>query len=406
MKRNEEAVAAIKFKFASLAPLLDERARRVWAATESRSLGYGGDAAVSAATGLSRAVIRAGRGELEQGIEASQRIRRPGGGRPSKAVAMPGVMDALEELIDPVTRGDPESPLRWTTKSCEKLAHALTEQGFPTSSSTVWRLLRELGYRIQSTRKTLERRHHDDRDPQFEYINGAVRDFHSAGEPAISVDTKKKELVGDFKNAGREWQPAGQPEEVLSHDFAVDSIGKAIPYGVYDLHRNEALVNVGTDHDTPAFAVASIRQWWRTMGRAAYPGASNLLITADCGGSNGYRIRAWKSELQAFATESGLTIHVCHFPPGTSKWNKVEHRLFSYVSMNWRGRPLTTYETVIELIGHTTTSTGLTVRAALDLEQYERGIRISDEEMEGLNLTRSQWHGEWNYTLAPLVKLA
>lgn len=406
MKRNEEAVAAIKFKFAALAPLLDERARRVWAATESRSMGYGGDSAVSAATGLSRAAIRAGRAELEQGIESSSRIRRPGAGRPPKTVVMPGVIDALEKLIDPVTRGDPESPLRWTTKSCEKLAHALTVQGLPTSSSTVWRLLRKRGYRIQSTRKTLERRHHDDRDPQFEYINGAVRDFHEAGEPAISVDTKKKELVGDFKNAGREWQPTGQPEAVLSHDFPVDSLGKAIPYGVYDLHRNEALVNVGTDNDTPAFAVESIRQWWRTMGQAAYPDATKLLITADCGGSNGYRIRAWKSELQAFATQSGLTIHVCHFPPGTSKWNKVEHRLFSYVSLNWRGRPLTSYETIIELIGHTTTSTGLAVRAALDLGQYERGIRISDDEMEGLNLTRSDWHGEWNYTIAPTAELA
>lgn len=343
MKRDEEAVTTIKLKYEALSVLLDERARRVWAATESRALGYGGDAAVSAATGLSRAVVRAGRAELEQGIEPGGRIRRAGAGRPRKTKAMPGVVDALEKLIDPVTRGDPESPLRWTTKSCEKLAQALTAQGFPTSSSTVWRLLREQGYRVQSTKKTLERRHHDDRDPQFEFINGAVREFHEAGEPAISVDTKKKELVGDFANAGKEWQLTGQPEEVLSHDFVVDSVGKAIPYGVYDLHRNEALVNVGTDNDTPAFAVESIRQWWGTMGHSAYPDATKLLITADCGGSNGYRIRAWKAELQAFASESGLTIQVCHFPPGTSKWNKVEHRLFSAVSLNWRGRPLTTY---------------------------------------------------------------
>jgi transposase len=401
MTRKEEAVAAIKLKFDSLSPLLDERARRLWAATESRALGYGGDSAVSAATGLSRAVIRAGRAELEQGIEPSRRIRRPGAGRPRKTAVLPGVIDALEKLIDPVTRGDPESPLRWTTKSCEKLAAALTSQGFPTSSSTVWRLLRELGYRVQSTRKTLERRHHDDRDPQFEFINGAVRDFHEMGEPAISVDTKKKELVGDFENAGKEWQPSGQPEEVLSHDFPVDSVGKAVPYGVYDLHRNEALVNVGTDNDTPAFAVESIRQWWRTMGQTAYPGATKLLVTADCGGSNGYRVRAWKAELQRFATESGLTIHVCHFPPGTSKWNKVEHRLFSYVSLNWRGRPLTTYETVVELIGHTTTTTGLRVKAVLDRAQYDRGIRVSDDAMDELNLTRSAWHGEWNYSIAP-----
>lgn len=401
MTRKEEAVAAIRHKFDSLSPLLDERTRRLWAATESRALGYGGDSAVSAATGLSRAVIRVGRAELDDGIEPSRRVRRPGAGRPRKTTVMPGVIDALEKLIDPVTRGDPESPLRWTTKSCEKLAEALTSQEFPTSSSTVWRLLRELGYRVQSTKKTLERRHHDDRDPQFEFINGAVRDFHDMGEPAISVDTKKKELVGDFANAGKEWQPSGQPEEVLSHDFPVDSLGKAVPYGVYDLHRNEALVNVGTDNDTSAFAVESIRQWWRTMGRTAYPGATKLLITADCGGSNGYRTRAWKAELQRFATESGLTIQVCHFPPGTSKWNKIEHRLFSYVSLNWRGRPLTTYETIVELIGHTTTSTGLRVKAVLDLSQYERGIRVSDDAMDNLKLTRSTWHGEWNYSLAP-----
>jgi transposase len=401
MTRKEEAVAAIRLKFNSLSQVLDERARRLWAATESLALGYGGDSAVSAATGLSRAVIRAGRAELERGIEPSTRVRRPGAGRPRKTVVMPGVIEALEKLIDPVTRGDPESPLRWTTKSCEKLADALTSQDFPTSSSTVWRLLRELGYRVQSTKKTLERRHHDDRDPQFEFINGAVGDFHDMGEPAISVDTKKKELVGDFANAGTEWQPSGQPEEVLSHDFAVDSVGKAVPYGVYDLHRNEALVNVGIDNDTSAFAVESIRQWWRTMGQAAYPGATKLLITADCGGSNGYRIRAWKTELQRLATESGLTIQVCHFPPGTSKWNKVEHRLFSYVSLNWRGRPLTTYETIVELIGHTTTSTGLRVKAVLDRAQYERGIRVSDDAMDKLNLTRSTWHGEWNYSLSP-----
>lgn len=401
MKRDEEAVQAIKFKYDALLPLLDERTRRVWAASESRALGYGGDAAVSAATGISRAVIRSGRGELERGLEATNRIRLPGAGRPRKTEDMPGVLDALDKLIDPVTRGDPQSPLRWTTKSCEKLAQALTAQELPTSSSTVWRLLREQGYRIQSTRKTLERRHHDDRDPQFEFINGSVREFHDEGEPAISVDTKKKELVGDFKNAGKEWQPSGQPEQVLSHDFPVDSVGKAIPYGIYDLHRNEAMVNVGTDHDTPAFAVESIRQWWRQMGQTAYPGATKLLITADCGGSNGYRIRAWKSELQAFATASGLAIHVHHFPPGTSNWNKVEHRLFSYVTMNWRGRPLTTYETVVELIGNTTTSTGLSVKAALDTKQYERGIRVSDEEMEGLNLTRFDWHGEWNYVIKP-----
>lgn len=402
MRRDDDAVETIRGKFANLSQLLDERTQRAWAATESLALGYGGDSVVSAATGLSRATIRAGRLELELGVEPTGRVRRPGAGRPRLTAVQPGLVEALEKLIDPVTRGDPESPLRWTTKSCEKIAEALRVQGFEVSSSTVWRLLQGLGYRVQSTRKSLERRHHDDRDAQFTYINGAVGDYQRAGDPAISVDTKKKELVGDFANRGAEWQPSGTPERVLSHDFPVDALGKAIPYGVYDIHRNEGHVNVGIDNDTPDFAVESIRQWWRTMGRQVYPTSTKLLVTADCGGSNGYRARAWKAGLQALANETGLTIDVAHFPPGTSKWNKVEHRLFSYISMNWRGRPLATYETIIELIGGTTTRKGLKVRAALDSKQYPRGVRIPDDQMDNLNLKRSDWHGEWNYSLAPV----
>ncbi len=308
---------------------------------------------------------------------------------------------AIERLIDPVTRGDPESPLRWTTKSTDKLAAALQAEGFTISASTVWRLLRAKGYRLQSAKKTLERRHHDDRDAQFLFINGAATDFLAAGSPVISVDTKKKELVGEFSNGGREWHPCGQPPKVLSHDFPSDAQGKAIPYGVFDIERNEAMVNVGIDHDTSALAVESIRRWWSVMGSRAYPSTKNLLITADAGGSNGYRRRAWKTELQRFANETGLTVHVVHFPPGTSKWNKIEHRLFCHLSKNWRGRPLFDYTTVIELIGATTTKSGLRVNALLDEGEYPTGQKITNAEMKVLNLEKSVWHGEWNYALVP-----
>ena len=401
MKRNVEAEAIIREKYLALLPVLDERSRRLWAGAEARAQGYGGIVMVARATGMSRNTVRAGIAELELATELSGRVRVPGGGRPYLTEQQPGLDAALDRLIDPVTRGDPESPLRWTTKSTEKLANSLKSQGFTVSSSSVWRMLRAKGYRLQSTKKTLERRHHDDRDAQFIYINGAVSDFHAAGKPTISVDTKKKELVGDFSNAGREWRPTGQPEEVLTHDFPSDAEGKAIPYGVYDIERNEALVNVGVDHDTSAFAVESIRRWWSHLGLKAYPQSKDLLITADAGGSNGYRRRAWKTGLQEFANETGLTVHVVHFPPGTSKWNKIEHRLFCHLSKNWRGRPLFDYTTVIELIGSTKTKTGLNVQALLDKGEYPTGQKVTDREMRCLNIQKSVWHGEWNYSIAP-----
>jgi hypothetical protein len=338
----------------------------------------------------------------EDGLESPKRVRRAGGGRKRLVVTDTGLDGALDQLIDPIVRGDPESPLRWTTKSTAKLAAALRDIGHVISASTVWRMLRAKGYRLQSTKKTLERRHHDDRDAQFIYINGAVKDFHAVGDPTISVDTKKKELVGEFASGGREWHPAGQGPEVLSHDFPSDAVGKAIPYGVYDIERNEALVNVGVDRDTSAFAVESIRRWWRLIGSKRYLGSDNLLITADAGGSNGYRRRAWKKELQTLATETGLNIHVVHFPPGTSKWNKIEHRLFCHLSKNWRGRPLSDHTTVIELIGATTTKTGLTVKAVLDRGEYPKGLKVTDAEMHDLSLERATWHGEWNYILRPV----
>ncbi len=401
MKRNVEGEAIVRAKYDALKTLLDERTRRLWAASEAKVLGHGGIAAVSRATGLNPRTIRAGLTELEQGIVETSRVRRPGGGRPSLSVRQPDLEKALDLLIDPITRGDPESMLRWTTKSTEKLASALQAKGFTISSSSVWRLLRAKGYRLQSAKKSLERRHHDDRDSQFIFINGAAMDFKAAGNPVISVDTKKKELIGEFSNGGREWHPSGHPPKVLSHDFPSDAEGKAIPYGVFDIERNEAMVNVGVDHDTSAFAVESIRRWWASMGAKAYPDAENLLITADAGGSNGYRRRAWKLELQRFADDTGLTVHVVHFPPGTSKWNKIEHRLFCHLSKNWRGRPLLDYVTVIELIGATTTKTGLRVKAQLDRSDYPTGQKVSNAEMKGLNIERSPWHGEWNYALVP-----
>jgi len=404
MRRDHAAEAVIREKYEGLSSVLDERARRIWAATEARAQGYGGVSTVARATGMSRTTVRAGLRELEsEAREVTGRLRSPGGGRPRLTVGQPELDSALDALIDPITRGDPESPLRWTTKSTAKLSKALKAEGFSVSSSSVWRMLRAKGFRIQSTKKTLERRHHDDRDAQFSYINAATREFQAAGNPVISVDTKKKELVGDFYNGGREWQPSGKPVEVLGHDFPHDAQGKAIPYGVYDIERNEALVNVGVDHDTSAFAVESIRRWWEVLGAKAYHTSNEILITADAGGSNGYRSRAWKRGLQDLANETGLTIHVAHFPPGTSKWNKIEHRLFCFLSKNWRGRPLYDYTTIIELIGNTTTQTGLRVQARLDEGDYPTGVKVTDQEMQALNLTKSEWHGEWNYSIAPVV---
>lgn len=401
MKRDLELEATLVKKYAVVASVLDERGRRLWAAAESSAIGYGGDALVSSATGLARQTIRAGRREIEQGIETTERIRRVGAGRPNIEQTQSGIKDALEQLVDPLTRGDPTSPLRWTCKSRAKLAAALSKRGWQVSSTTVGRLLHELGYRLQSVRKRREGASHPDRNAQFEHINATAEAFLERQQPVISVDTKKKELIGEFKNAGREWQPKGQPEEALVHDFPTDAIGKAIPYGVYDMGNNAAWVSIGCDHDTPAFAVASIRQWWKMMGQAAHPQAQELYITADAGGSNGYRSRAWKVELQKFADASNLRIRVSHFPPGTSKWNKIEHRLFCHITENWRGKPLRTFETIVDLIGNTRTTAGLRVKAKLDKRKYPTGAVITEADMQALALVPEDFRGEWNYTLQP-----
>ena len=389
-------------RFQMLSPFLNERTRRLATAAEAATIGRGGISRVSRATGVSRRAIRSGLAQLRSPVTSEgDRIRRPGGGR-RKAVATDTTLKSdLERLIDPVTRGDPESPLRWTCKSVRKLAEELQGMGHATSRRMVAELLHELGYSLQANRKTFEGKSHPDRNAQFEHINAEVQTALKAGEPAISVDAKKKELVGDFKNAGREWQPERQPEPVRVYDFIIPELGRDTPYGIYDMARNSGWVNVGTDHDTAAFAVASIRRWWDSMGQAHYPRAKRLLITADGGGSNGSRVRLWKVGLQQLADETGLEITVCHFPPGTSKWNKIEHRLFSFISLNWKGKPLVNFETVVNLIGGTRTRTGLKVKAVLDTNQYETGIEISDEDIDQLRLKRHKVHPAWNYTLLP-----
>ena len=401
MQRDVELEATIVAKYVAVAPVLDECSRRRWAAAEWLAIGYGGDALVSSATGLARETIRKGRREIARPEAPTGRIRAPGAGRPRIQQDQPGILAALEGLVDPLTRGDPTSPLRWTCKSRAKLAAALTEQGWRVSSTTVGRLLHRLGYRLQSPRKRREGTAHPDRNAQFEHINATADGFLTAGQPVVSVDTKKKELVGNFRNAGREWQPTGSPPAVLVHDFPSDAEGKAIPYGVYDMARNEGWVSVGRDHDTPAFAVASIRHWWQRMGRGAYPNAEVLYITADAGGSNGYRSRAWKHELQHLADETGLTIQVSHFPPGTSKWNKIEHRLFCHITANWRGTPLTTYETVVDRIGNTRTAAGLQVQAELDAGEHPTGVKVTEAQMDAIALVPDAFHGDWNYKLVP-----
>jgi hypothetical protein len=350
---------------------------------------------------LARDTIRRGRSEIERGVAATGRLRRAGAGRPSLKITLPGLEQALEHLVDPLTRGDPMSLLRWTCKSRANLALALSKDGWRVSSTTVGRLLNGLGYRLQAVQKTREGISHPDRNEQFEYINALAAKYLRRGQPVISVDTKKKELVGDFKNGGREWQPKGTPEKALVHDFPQDAVGKAIPYGVYDMARNEAWVSVGRDHDTPEFAVASIRLWWKMMGKRAYPNARQLFITADAGGSNGYRARAWKIELQKFADDASLRIRVSHFPPGTSKWNKIEHRLFCHITQNWRGKPLRTFETIVDLIGNTRTKVGLQVKAKLDTRKYNTGVKISKAQMRQLVLRPHTFRGDWNYELQP-----
>ena len=405
MRRDTGLEATIVEKYAAVSSVLDERGRRLWAAAESRAIGYGGDAIVSAATGLARQTIRRGRSEITAGVEVTGRVRRAGAGRPFLEAKQPGLEEALEGLVDPLTRGDPMSPLRWTCKSRAKLAGALSKAGWKVSSTSVGRMLNKLGYRLQSVRKRREGASHPDRNAQFEHINATAEEYLSQSQPVISVDTKKKELVGDFKNNGREWQPKGRPEAVLVHDFPQDAIGKAIPYGVYDMARNEAWVSVGKSHDTPEFAVASIRHWWKSMGRRAYPDANALFITADAGGSNGYRSRAWKHELQKLADDTNLRIRVSHFPPGTSKWNKIEHRLFCHITQNWRAKPLRTFETIVDLIGNTRTAAGLRVKAKLDERQYTKGIVITKAQMESLSLHRDEFQGDWNYEIRPTMKL-
>ena len=398
----------IQRRFRSLVPFLDERMRRLVAASESKVIGYGGVSVVARATGVSRRAISEGMKELSEPQTRKvrldeARIRRRGAGRKRTVEKDSTLLEDLDRLVDPVTRGDPESPLRWTCKSVRRLAEELQQEGHAVSYQTVAELLHALDYSLQANQKTLEGSQHADRDKQFEYINRKAQRYLKQGAPVISVDTKKKELVGDFKNAGREWERKGKPEEVRVHDFEIrePDKGKVAPYGIYDLGRNVGWVSVGVDHDTATFAVESIRRWWRWMGTRSYPQAKHLLITADSGGSNGARVRLWKWELQKLADEIGLEISVCHFPPGTSKWNKIEHRLFSFISQNWRGKPLISHEVIINLIAATTTAAGLVVKSKLDTNSYPPGLKVSDQQMAELQLRRDKFHGDWNYSLLP-----
>ena len=394
--------AAIRVRFEALDPLLDERGRRRYAAAEALSAGHGGITAVSQITGVARSTIGRGLAELRSGATMqSDRIRKPGGGRKSLTAKDPTLLDDLRSLVEPSTRGDPQASLLWTAKSLRNLAAGLRALGHRISYSVVRELLRSLGYSLQANRKTREGSNHPDRDAQFCYINEQVKTALASGEPAISVDTKKKELVGDFKNAGREWRPKGAPEPVRVHDFLIKQLGRAVPYGVYDIGENAGWVSVGIDHDTASFAVNAIRRWWQTMGQARYPNPRSLTITADGGGSNGSRLRLWKIELQRLADELGLAITVCHLPPGTSKWNKIEHRLFSFITQNWRGKPLISHQVIVQLIAATTTKNGLDVRAEIDPNSYQAGIVVKDAELAAVNISRHEFHGDWNYTIEP-----
>jgi hypothetical protein len=396
----------VKQKFTALASSFNERTRRLWAATEANAIGYGGVSIVARATGISRRAIQAGQHEIAAGVSLPEgKSRRPGGGRKSALHHQPDLPQLLEALVEPLTIGDPMSPLRWTCKSTRTLAAELTAGGHPASSRLVGVLLRQLGYSLQGNYKTIEGNQHPDRDAQFEHINKRVTAQMRDGNPVISVDTKKKELIGNYKNAGKEWRKKGEQRKVKGHDFPDPDVPRAHPYGIYDLAANCGFVNVGTDHDTASFAVASIRKWWHSQGRRTYPAAKQLLITADSGGSNGSRLRLWKWELQCLANESGMPISVCHFPPGTSKWNKVEHRLFSFISSNWRGVPLVDYETVVNLISRTTTKTGLKVACQLDRRQYPTKLQVTDEEWASIELRKARFHGEWNYTIFPKSNL-
>jgi hypothetical protein len=410
----QDAIAVtewIRRKFEGLVPIMDERLRRQWAASEARSLAWGGISLVAAATGMSRTTIRAGINELAErertGSKPGAGVRRRGGGGKPLVETDPTITQALEALVEPQTRGDPMSPLRWTLKSTSRLAAELTDRNHPVSARKVAALLKDADYSLQGNRKTKEGSTHQDRDAQFQHINTRVTATQARGQPVVSVDAKKKELVGDFKNNGKEWQPKGKPEEVRVYDFidkAADK-GRVTPYGVYDLTANEGWVSVGTDHDTARFAAQTILKWWKEMGQTRYPGATELMITADGGGSNSSRCRLWKIALQELADATGLTLNVCHFPPGTSKWNKIEHRLFCHVTQNWRGKPLVSHDLIVKLIGNTTTATGLKVKAALDTDRYESGIKVSDDELAAVHIQRDEFHGEWNYSILPKAKI-
>ena len=399
---DDDIVEKIRKKYERLSGVLDERSRRIWASAEAEALGYGGQTIVAKATGLSRMTFYSQ--NLDNSNENNSslphpRIRKDGGGRKKLTQREPKLLSALEALVEPTTRGDPENPLRWTCLSTRQLAAALEKQGYRIGRQTVAYLLDELGYSLQGNQKTKEGSGHPDRDAQFRYIHDQVESFQRRGQPVVSVDTKKKELVGDFKNEGKEWRPKGDPEPVRVYDFVDKLLGKANPYGVYDPTANEEWVSVGVDHDTAEFAVESLRRWWAHMGRARYPMAKQLLVTADGGGSNGSRVRLWKVALQQLADQTGLDISVCHFPPGTSKWNKIEHRMFSYISMNWRGKPLISHEVIVNLIAATTTRKGLKIEAEIDMNIYTKGIHVPEEELEKLHIERASFHGEWNYTI-------
>ena len=404
-------IATVRRKYEALAPLLHEKAQRCWAASEAQALGRGGISLVSTATGLSRPTIRRGLAELNVSPDRANdsdpnrtRIRCKGGGRHRLTIGNPSLLGDLKRLVDPATRGDPMSPLLWTCKSTRHLAQALGTMGHHVSHQSVGRLLTELGYNLQTNRKTEDGKDHPDRNAQSEHINRKVRSFQRRGQPVVSVDTKKKELVGNYKNPGQEWEPEGQPQRVKSKDFPDKKLGKVSPYGVYDLTTNEGWVNVGITHDTAKFAVESIRRWWSRMGRPVYPEAKELLVTADSGGSNASRSRLWKVGLQELSDELGLKISVCHFPPGTSKWNKIEHRMFCHITENWRGRPLVSHAVVVNLIGSTQTQTGLRIQAELDTNVYETGVKVTNKELEAVRLKKHKFHGEWNYTILPRKK--
>lgn len=403
-ERRQMLISQIKKRHQLISGHLSEKEKRIWAASEAITIGHGGDTIVSEATGISRATISRGKIEAKEEvakIPSQGRNRKAGGGRKSLINKYPTIVKDLDIMIDPLTRGDPENPLRWTCKSTYKLAEALKAKGHQISQKTVYSLLQEMGYSMQSNKKIMEGTQHPDRDEQFHFINRKVKEFQERGYPVISVDAKKKENIGQFKNAGTEWERCGQPVAVNTYDFPDKEKGKACPYGVYDMTRNEGWVNVGISRDTAEFAVESIRRWWIGMGNTRYPKATNLLITADGGGSNGYRTRLWKREIQKLSNEMGMIIQVCHFPPGTSKWNKIEHQMFSFVSKNWRGRPLDSLGTIVNLIASTTTKQGLQIEADIDKNEYEKGIRVSDEEMALLNIERENFHGEWNYKIIP-----